>query len=42
MYYLVWKKEIIESDIETLEEAKYLRNEYAMSYGGIVTIKKEK
>ena len=42
MYYLVWKGEIIESDIETKEEAQYLQSEYTMAYGGAVAIRKEK
>lgn len=40
MFYLVWKGEVIESEIATRNEAEYLRGEYAMAYGGIVTIKK--
>ncbi len=38
MYSLLWKGEIIESDIETYEEAQELQNEYTMAYGGTVTI----
>lgn len=40
MYYLVWKGEIIEDDIETKEEAEYLQDEYQIAYGGHVSIKK--
>jgi hypothetical protein len=42
MYYLVWNKEVIEENIETKEEALYLKKEYSIAYGGIVTIKKDK
>lgn len=42
MYKLVWKNEVIETDIETREEAEFLQGEYNMAYGGGVTIKKEK
>ena len=38
MYSLLWKGEIIESDIETYEEAQELRDEYTMAYSGTVTI----
>ena len=40
MYKLVWKNETIEDEIKTLQEAEYLRNEYALAYGGVVTIKR--
>ena len=42
MYYLVWKDEIIEENIETKEEAIYLKNEYSLAFGGVVIIKKRK
>ena len=42
MYYLVWRREIIEDDIATKEEAKYLQQEYTLAYGGVVVIKKHK
>ena len=38
MYKLKWKNEIIEDEIETKDEAQTLRVEYAMAYGGSVTI----
>lgn len=38
MYYLKWKKETIESDIETAKEAQYLQREYNLAYGGGVSI----
>jgi len=41
MYYLVWNGEIIESEIETINEAEYLKREYTIAYGGVVRIKKE-
>lgn len=41
VFSLKWKGEIIESEIETLKEAKYLQSEYQMAYGGIVKIMKE-
>ena len=31
-FQLVWKKEIIESNIEDLDTAQYLRNEYQMAF----------
>ena len=40
MYYLVWKGEIIEDNIETKEEAIYLKNEYSLAFGGVVIIKR--
>lgn len=40
MYKLIWKGEVIEEEIETLTEAKYLQGEYTMAYGGSVSIKK--
>ena len=40
MYYLVWKKEVIEEGIKTREEAEYLQREYTIAYGGSVTIRK--
>lgn len=42
MYYLVWRRKIIEDDIATKEEAKYLQQEYTLAYGGVVVIKKHK
>ena len=42
MYYLVWKREVIEDDIATKEEAIYLQQEYTMAYGGAVVIKKHR
>lgn len=41
MYKLKWYGEVIEEDIATREEANYLRGEYAMAYGGVVTIHKQ-
>ena len=40
-YKLIWKGEIIESEIEGRSEAEYLQAEYNMAYGGGVTIEKE-
>jgi len=37
-YKLKWKNEIIEDEIETKDEARTLQGEYAMAYGGVVTI----
>ena len=42
MYYLVWRREVIEDDIATKEEAKYLQQEYSLAYGGTVVIKKHR
>ena len=42
MYYLVWKREVIEDDIATKEEAVYLQQEYTLAYGGVVIIKKNR
>ena len=42
MYYLVWKREVIEDYIATKEEAEYLQQEYTLAYGGVVVIKKHK
>lgn len=42
MYKLVWKGEVIESDIETKEEAVYLQREYIIAYGGTVKIVKQR
>ena len=42
MYCLIWKNEIIESNIETMKEAIYLKGEYELAYGGTVKIVKEK
>ena len=43
MYYLVWKREVIEDDIAAKEEAVYLQQEYTLAYGGgVVTIKKHR
>jgi len=41
MYELVWNKEVIDT-AETRKEARYLREEYTMAYGGIVSIRKYK
>lgn len=41
MFKLVWKKEVIETDIATREEAEYLKKEYNMAYNGGVTIEEE-
>lgn len=41
MYYLLWNNEIIESGIETIEEARLLREEYRVAYGGTVQIIEE-
>ncbi len=45
LYKLVWKSEygteVIETDL-TRDEARYLRREYGIAYGGIVTIKKQR
>jgi len=41
MYELIWKGEVIDS-ADTKKEAEYLRGEYQMAYGGVVTIKKVK
>lgn len=39
MYILIWKGEEIDT-ADTMKEAIYLKGEYQMAYGGIVTIKK--
>jgi hypothetical protein len=39
MYKLIWKGEVIEEEIKTKEEARYLQTEYNMAYGGGVCIK---
>ena len=38
MFYLMWKGEIIEDDIDTIEEAEYLLGEYNLAYKGGVTV----
>jgi len=40
-YKLIWKGETIESDINTLKEAEYLKGEYNLAFGGGVYIKGE-
>ena len=42
MYELVWRGEVIESDIETKEEAEYLQCEYAMAFRSSIQIRKQK
>ena len=42
MYYLLWNSiEIIESSIETYDEAMYLSEEYYIAYGGSIQILSE-
>ncbi len=41
MYKLIWKKEVIEEHIETMEEAEFLAREYTIAYSGYVQIVKE-
>jgi len=41
MYKLIWNKEEIESDIQTLKEARYLQQEYTLAYQGSVRIVKQ-
>ena len=38
MYQLIWNNEVIESDIESMDEAQNLQAEYGLAYGGTVTI----
>ncbi len=38
-YILIWDGEIIEEDIIGRKEALYLKKEYQMAYGGIVSMK---
>ena len=41
MYKLIWNGEVIEEDIETREDAEYLRGEYNMAFHtNTVTIRK--
>jgi len=40
MYLLIWKNEIID-EAKTMQEAKYLKGEYDLAYGGGVTIKNQ-
>lgn len=42
MFNLVWNGEVIEEDIETREEAEYLRGEYQLAYGGTVRIVRQR
>lgn len=42
MYYLVCNGEIIEDDIKTKEEAKYLQGEYRLAFNSLVLIKKKR
>ena len=41
MFNLVWKNEVIDS-FDTLNEARAMATEYAMAYGGHVSIVKGK
>ncbi len=41
-YLLIWKGEIIESDIQGRKEALYLKSEYTLAYGGVVSMKIQK
>jgi hypothetical protein len=42
MYYILWNnKEIIDSNIESYDEAMYLSNEYYIAYGGTISIECE-
>ncbi len=41
-YKLVWRGEIIEEDIQDFEEAKRLRTEYNIAFGGGVTLRKQR
>ena len=34
MYSLIWKSEVIEDEIESLKEARYLQSEYNLAYNG--------
>ena len=40
MYALKWKGELIEEEIETLKEAKYLQQEYNLAFKGGVSLMK--
>ena len=42
MYKLLWRGEVIEECIQTLEEAEYLKAEYQIAYGGTVRILKQR
>ena len=42
IYYLIWDRDIIESDIIGRKEALYLKNEYNLAYKGGVTMKIQK
>lgn len=33
-YKIIWKGEVIEDEIKTLKEAKYLCKEYNVAFGG--------
>lgn len=41
MYLLIWQGEVID-EFETLEEAREMRTEYEMAYGGTVEIRKSR